>query len=228
MTNSGIDVRDGPPARGRASACVPAPLAQARPAIIPKRAGGRLPSFAAVANRSGNLPDATALFTGPLRLPFHGRRRRWPQEPARKRPSGGNEVRNVLESSALQKSRGGPAAGRVSLPAACCAVPAGPNRLKHPGRFPPLLSAAQYAAVARSAGLTPREAEVLTVLTCGLSDAGVATELGVSLETARKHRQAVLRKCGCTSRLQLVLGLVHQFLLRVASDGGHEQSGPTP
>lgn len=95
------------------------------------------------------------------------------------------------------------------------------------GRFPPFLTATQYAVIAKSSGLTPREIQVLKALTCGLSDAGIAAELGVSLETARKHRQAVLRKCGCAGRLQLVLWLVHRCLL-VAVDGARERIGPTP
>ncbi|RJP31933.1 MAG: LuxR family transcriptional regulator [Phycisphaerales bacterium] len=94
------------------------------------------------------------------------------------------------------------------------------------GSFPRLLSANEVAQVSRTCGLTPREAEVLTALTRGLSDADIAAELGVSLETARKHRQAVLRKCGCTSRLQLVLWLVHRCLLGAAPAGAPPDSAP--
>jgi DNA-binding NarL/FixJ family response regulator len=97
-----------------------------------------------------------------------------------------------------------------------------------PTRFPPLLDVSQGAALAGSCGLTPRELEVLTALTCGLSDAGVAVDLRVSVETARKHRQAVLRKCGCTSRLQIVLWLVHDYLLANGSGNKKPTGGSTP
>lgn len=103
-----------------------------------------------------------------------------------------------------------------------------PNRVDRPARFPSLLNAKQGAALASSCGLTPRELEVLAALTCGLSDAGIGAELRVSVETARKHRQAVLRKCGCTSRLQLVLWLVHDHLLATGPDTEEPTGGSTP
>ncbi|MCG3126026.1 MAG: hypothetical protein CHACPFDD_00854 [Phycisphaerae bacterium] len=115
------------------------------------------------------------------------------------------------------------------MTATCRSAPPGdPVRDGPPGAFPPLLDAAERAAVARPCGLTPREVEVLTALTRGLSDAAVAVELGVGLETARKHRQAVLRKCGCTSRLRLVLWLVHDVLLSQRSRDGWPARRSTP
>lgn len=79
--------------------------------------------------------------------------------------------------------------------------------------FPPLLNEVQLEAVRRDCGLTPRETEALRAMTQGLPDAAIAHLLQVSLETARKHRQAVLRKCACANRLQLVLWLVHRYVL---------------
>jgi DNA-binding NarL/FixJ family response regulator len=56
--------------------------------------------------------------------------------------------------------------------------------------------------VANSAGLTPRQADVLALLVDGLSNAEIATRLTVSAKTVDHHVQAVLRKLGVASRGQ--------------------------
>ena len=56
---------------------------------------------------------------------------------------------------------------------------------------------------ARSAGLSPREADVLTLLLVGLTTEGIARRLGVSPATARSHCRAVLRKLGAPHRRAL-------------------------
>lgn len=60
------------------------------------------------------------------------------------------------------------------------------------------------ALVLRRLGLTPREAEALWWLTRGASTAGIATELGVALGTAKKHLERVYRKLGVESRTAAV------------------------
>ena len=49
-------------------------------------------------------------------------------------------------------------------------------------------------------GLTPREAEVATLLARGLGNAAIAAQLRVRPSTARRHTEAVLRKLGVPSR----------------------------
>jgi DNA-binding CsgD family transcriptional regulator/tetratricopeptide (TPR) repeat protein len=56
--------------------------------------------------------------------------------------------------------------------------------------------------VANSAGLTPRQADVLALLVDGLSNAEIATRLTLSAKTVDHHVQAVLRKLGVASRGQ--------------------------
>jgi DNA-binding CsgD family transcriptional regulator len=53
--------------------------------------------------------------------------------------------------------------------------------------------------------LTPREIEVLELLTRGLSNAAIASELVISLSTAKVHVHHVLAKLGVKTRLQAVL-----------------------
>lgn len=58
--------------------------------------------------------------------------------------------------------------------------------------------------------LTPREYEVLEALAKGLSDKEIATQLEISVETARRHVASLLSKLDVSSRLQaLVLALRH-------------------
>jgi len=51
-------------------------------------------------------------------------------------------------------------------------------------------------------GLTPREREVITLLSDGLSNAEIARTLYISEKTASVHVSNILRKLGVTSRIQ--------------------------
>ena len=51
-------------------------------------------------------------------------------------------------------------------------------------------------------GMTPREAEVASLLAEGLSNSAVARRLGISPHTARHHTQRVLGKLGAHSRAE--------------------------
>jgi len=58
-------------------------------------------------------------------------------------------------------------------------------------------------AKTRLAGLTQREREVFQLLAIGKSNKEVATQLGTSLGTAKKHRENLQRKLGCNSAAEL-------------------------
>jgi ATP/maltotriose-dependent transcriptional regulator MalT len=51
--------------------------------------------------------------------------------------------------------------------------------------------------------LTPREAEVLTMLQDGASNAQIANELSIGMETVRTHARNIYRKLGIGSRRDL-------------------------
>ncbi|MFA9445787.1 AAA family ATPase [Egicoccus sp. AB-alg6-2] len=61
------------------------------------------------------------------------------------------------------------------------------------------------ATVAHPAGLTPRQADVLALVTAGLSDAEIAERLFISPKTAGHHVSAILRKLQARSRLELAV-----------------------
>ena len=56
-------------------------------------------------------------------------------------------------------------------------------------------------------GLTPRQAEVLTLLLQGLPNKLIARQLNLSVETVKDHVAAVLRALGVSSRTQAVLAV---------------------
>lgn len=53
--------------------------------------------------------------------------------------------------------------------------------------------------------LTPRQKDVLRLLTQGLSNKLIARELGVSVETVKDHVAAILKAMGVSSRMQAVV-----------------------
>lgn len=74
-------------------------------------------------------------------------------------------------------------------------------------RTRPLPAADELAA---AYGLTPREAEVALLLARGRSATGIAADLGIAWNTARRHSERVLGKLGVRSRAEvgaLLLGI---------------------
>jgi DNA-binding NarL/FixJ family response regulator len=67
-----------------------------------------------------------------------------------------------------------------------------------------LLHVGELPAVA-PVGLSPREHEVLALLSEGLSNAEVAERLGISRHTAKFHVNAILDKLGATTRTEAVV-----------------------
>jgi DNA-binding NarL/FixJ family response regulator len=83
----------------------------------------------------------------------------------------------------------------------------------HHGEDLPMASAPQPALAFQSLpsiehlGVTPRQADVLTLLLQGKPNKDIARRLGLSVETVKDHVQAVLRALGVSSRTQAVLAV---------------------
>jgi DNA-binding NarL/FixJ family response regulator len=71
------------------------------------------------------------------------------------------------------------------------------------------------AAVEISVGsaLTPREAEVLRLLSEGLANKEIAARLSFSTHTAKFHVESILRKLGAANRAEAVMEGIRQGLL---------------
>lgn len=63
-------------------------------------------------------------------------------------------------------------------------------------------------ARAKALGLTARESQVAVLLAYGCSAKEIATKLGVTLHTARRHTESVLRKAGVDSRSKVASRLL--------------------
>jgi len=68
-------------------------------------------------------------------------------------------------------------------------------------------------SLSRLTELTPREREVLQLLAVGRSNKEVASELDISLGTAKKHRENLQRKLGCGSAAELARLAIREGLL---------------
>jgi two-component system NarL family response regulator len=65
-----------------------------------------------------------------------------------------------------------------------------------------------------SAGLSSRELEVLGLMALGCADREIATRLFISVNTARKHVQNIVRKLGAHSKLEAVMIAVRGHIVR--------------
>jgi DNA-binding NarL/FixJ family response regulator len=65
--------------------------------------------------------------------------------------------------------------------------------------------------------LTPREVEVLEVLSHGLSNGDIARELGISVNTVRNHVQNILAKLGVHSKLEALAVAVREGIINPGS-----------
>lgn len=78
--------------------------------------------------------------------------------------------------------------------------------------LPALLHAITHVA-APGTDLTPREHDVLALMTKGLSNAAIAEQLAVSLSTTRTHVSNILAKLGVTTRTEAVALAVQHHLV---------------
>lgn len=66
---------------------------------------------------------------------------------------------------------------------------------------------------AAGASLTPREAEVLRLLSEGFANKEIAARLSFSTHTAKFHVESLLRKLGAANRAEAVMEGIRQGLL---------------
>jgi DNA-binding NarL/FixJ family response regulator len=77
---------------------------------------------------------------------------------------------------------------------------------------------------AKLANLTPRESEILTLLTEGSSTAEIARDLVISQRTVGTHVQHILAKLGVSSRGQAVALAYREGLVSAGAEGNHREN----
>ena len=63
--------------------------------------------------------------------------------------------------------------------------------------------------------LAPRQREILEHITRGLSNADIATQLGISLPTVKEHGKALLDKIGASNRSEAIAIAMRKYLLKI-------------
>jgi DNA-binding NarL/FixJ family response regulator len=89
--------------------------------------------------------------------------------------------------------------------------------------LPPTMTSSLFSQIARdmvnhrdrasttsdAVGLTPREREVIDLISEGLSNKGIATRLGISVHTVKSHVRNVMEKLALHTRLQVAAWVHH-------------------
>ena len=70
-----------------------------------------------------------------------------------------------------------------------------------------------YAEISTGSALTPRETEVLRLLSEGLANKEIAARLSFSTHTAKFHVESILRKLGAVNRAEAVMEGIRRGLL---------------
>ena len=63
--------------------------------------------------------------------------------------------------------------------------------------------------------LAPRQREILESITKGLSNADIATQLGISVPTVKEHIRALLDKIGASNRSEAIAIAMRKYLLKI-------------
>jgi DNA-binding CsgD family transcriptional regulator len=74
---------------------------------------------------------------------------------------------------------------------------------------------ATHASAGNQPVLTPRELEVLELMSEGVSNSEIASRLGISFHTAKFHVRAVTDKLDATGRTDAVISAVRKGLLQL-------------
>ncbi len=77
-----------------------------------------------------------------------------------------------------------------------------------------------YAVLGEEVGLTPRETEVLQLLTLGLSNQQIADECFLSINSVKSYIRSAYRRIGATSRSQAVVWCIQHGFEPPSDDAG--------
>lgn len=103
------------------------------------------------------------------------------------------------------------------------AMPAAPEPAGWRPAAPAPQDAAAAAAAAAAVHVTPREREVIELITQGLCSKRIARALNISVTTVRTHRQRLMTKLGLRNSVE-----VAQFAARTFGGGRIAQAGDAP
>ena len=84
---------------------------------------------------------------------------------------------------------------------------------------------AAYAVLGEEVGLTPRETEILRLLTLGLSNQQIADECFLSINSVKSYIRSAYRRIGVTSRSQAVVWCLQHGFEPPQDDPGLPSSG---
>ncbi len=79
-------------------------------------------------------------------------------------------------------------------------------------RESPIFTEEEWARLAGSLGLSPRQTDVVKCLFRGFADKQTARRLGISVSTIRPHMKTLFMKLNVEDRIELILRVMSRFL----------------
>jgi DNA-binding NarL/FixJ family response regulator len=76
----------------------------------------------------------------------------------------------------------------------------------------PFLDAESWAVISRALGLSPREAQIASLMLADETEDAIATRLGISAHTVHTHVERLFRKLCVSSRCQVIVRIFQEYV----------------
>jgi len=86
------------------------------------------------------------------------------------------------------------------------------------GMYPSLMTEGEWQELSTEYRLTPRELEIIERLCRGAHEDAICRQLGIARPTLKAHRRAAYHKLGVSTRVEMILELVHRLRGGMASE----------
>ena len=76
----------------------------------------------------------------------------------------------------------------------------------------PFLDAESWTVISRALGLSPREAQIVSLMLADETEEAIAARLGISAHTVHTHVERLFRKLCVSSRCQVIVRIFQEYV----------------